>query len=188
MVPAMKVSAFQLSPRLHISNPHGHQSQPLKLLAPTLKLKPSVIRITTVRTLPSFKKLLYFNSHEKIAKMKFFEKDSSIELQRLLLFGGFSFAFAILLLGFDGQQEAMAFGPEGPLVEEFWDNVRRYGIYFLTVSTGAIYTILQPIFELLKNPVTAILIIVLVVGSFYLLSQVLSAMVGVSEFSYQYAY
>ncbi|KAK8962114.1 hypothetical protein KSP40_PGU021168 [Platanthera guangdongensis] len=78
----------------------------------------------------------------------------------------------------------MAFRPEGPLVEEFWDNLRRYGLYFITVSTRAIFTIVLPIYELLKNPITVILIIIVFVGSFYLLSQILTAMVGVSEFSY----
>ncbi|MQM03788.1 hypothetical protein Taro_036570 [Colocasia esculenta] len=95
-------------------------------------------------------------------------------------------AAAVFMAGADGQ-EALALGPEGPLVEEFWDNVRRYGFYILTVSTGAIYTILQPIVELLKNPISAILLLVILGGSFYLLSQVLSFMVGINEFSYDYA-
>ncbi|KAE8652901.1 hypothetical protein Csa_022671, partial [Cucumis sativus] len=30
------------------------------------------------------------------------------------------------------REGALALGPEGPLVEEFWDNVRRYAIYALT--------------------------------------------------------
>lgn len=47
------------------------------------------------------------------------------------------------------REGALALGPEGPLVEEFWDNVRRYAIYALTVSTGAIYTILHFILELI---------------------------------------
>ncbi|KAH7545366.1 hypothetical protein FEM48_Zijuj01G0086000 [Ziziphus jujuba var. spinosa] len=85
-------------------------------------------------------------------------------------------------------QKALAFGPEGPLVEEFWDNVRRYAIYALTVSTGAIYTIFQPILELLKNPITAILILTILGGGIFIVSQVLSAMVGFSDFSYDYGY
>uniref|UniRef100_A0A1D1YD14 Uncharacterized protein ycf33 n=1 Tax=Anthurium amnicola TaxID=1678845 RepID=A0A1D1YD14_9ARAE len=93
---------------------------------------------------------------------------------------------AVLMAGVEGK-EALALGPEGPLVEEFWDNVRRYGLYVLTVSTGAIYTILEPIAELLKNPITAILILLILGGSFFLLSQVLSFMVGINEFSYDYA-
>ncbi|CAA6664520.1 unnamed protein product [Spirodela intermedia] len=93
-----------------------------------------------------------------------------------------------MMVGGVGEEEAaVALGPEGPLVEEFWDNVRRYGLYALTVSTGAIYTILQPIAELLRNPLSAILLLVILGGSFFLLSQVLSFMVGINDFSYDYA-
>ncbi|KAG6533078.1 uncharacterized protein LOC121990473 [Zingiber officinale] len=98
---------------------------------------------------------------------------------------GASLSLAILVMGVE---QAMALGPEGPLMEEFWDNVRRYALYVLTVSTGAIYTISQPIFDLLKNPITAVLVVIVFVGTFYLLSQILSAMIGISEFSYDYAY
>ncbi|GLJ49443.1 hypothetical protein SUGI_1047040 [Cryptomeria japonica] len=86
-------------------------------------------------------------------------------------------------------EAAWAFGPEGsgPLVEEFWENMRRYGLYFFTVGTGALYTILKPIYDLLKSPVSAVLVIVILSASFYLLYLVLSAMIGLSDFSYQYA-
>ena len=106
---------------------------------------------------------------------------------RLLIVGGVSVGILLLLSGLD-DQKAWALGPEGPLVEEFWENVRRYALYALTVSTGAIYTIFQPILELLKNPISAILIIAIFGGSIYIVSQVLSAMVGVSDFTYNYAY
>jgi hypothetical protein len=105
---------------------------------------------------------------------------------RIMIIGAVSVGILLLISGMD-EQKALALGPEGPLVEEFWDNVRRYGLYALTVSTGAIYTIMVPIFELLKNPITAILILVIFGGGFYIVSQVLSAMVGVSDFSYDYA-
>ncbi|XP_068644545.1 uncharacterized protein [Aristolochia californica] len=98
-----------------------------------------------------------------------------------------SIGLALLVAAMDAQK-ALAWGPEGPLVEEFWDNMRRYGLYALTVSTGAIYTILQPIVELLKNPISAILIFAILVGGLYLVSQVLNAMVGITNFSYDYAY
>nr|CAD1832324.1 unnamed protein product [Ananas comosus var. bracteatus] len=101
--------------------------------------------------------------------------------------GGASLSFGLLLL-LIGPQQAWAFGPDGPLVEEFWDNMRRYALYTLTVSTGALYTVFQPIVQLLKNPVTAILILLIVVGSGFLVSQILSAMVGISDFSYKYGY
>ena len=53
-----------------------------------------------------------------------------------------------VLIGCNGEG-ALALGPKGPMVEEFWDNGRRYAIYVLTVSTGAIYTILHFILELI---------------------------------------
>lgn len=106
---------------------------------------------------------------------------------RCLIFGAVSVGLVLFLMGID-DQKALAFGPEGPLVEEFWDNVRRYALYALTVSTGAIYTIFLPIYELLKNPITAVLILTILGGGIFIVSQVLSAMVGVSDFSYDYGY
>ncbi|XWS15455.1 hypothetical protein CRYUN_Cryun34aG0002400 [Craigia yunnanensis] len=106
---------------------------------------------------------------------------------RFVIVGAVSIGFALLLMGAD-VQKAVALGPEGPLLEEFWDNVRRYALYALTVSTGAIYTIFQPIVELLKNPISAILVLVIIGGSIYIVSQILSAMVGVSDFTYSYGY
>ncbi|GLT80218.1 hypothetical protein SLA2020_516700 [Shorea laevis] len=93
----------------------------------------------------------------------------------IVMVGAVSVGFLLLFMGMD-DQKALALGPEGPLVEEFWDNVRRYALYALTVSTGAIYTVLQPILELLKNPISAILILVIIGGGIYVVSQVLSAM------------
>ncbi|XP_054779137.1 uncharacterized protein LOC129287024 [Prosopis cineraria] len=106
---------------------------------------------------------------------------------RFLITGAVSLGIFLALIGIDGEK-ALALGPEGPLMEEFWENVRRYAIYALTVSTGAIYTIFQPIVELLKNPISAILILAIFGGSIYVVSQVLSAMVGVTDFSYDYGY
>uniref|UniRef100_A0A2P2MEP7 Uncharacterized protein ycf33 n=1 Tax=Rhizophora mucronata TaxID=61149 RepID=A0A2P2MEP7_RHIMU len=106
---------------------------------------------------------------------------------RFVILGAASLGLALLLMGMD-DQKALALGPEGPLVEEFWDNVRRYALYALTVSTGALYTVFQPIVELLKNPISAVLILIIFAGSIYIVSQVLYAMVGVSDFSYDYGY
>ncbi|MCO5594470.1 hypothetical protein L7F22_048500 [Adiantum nelumboides] len=95
----------------------------------------------------------------------------------------------ILSLGFafGSAGVALALGPEGPLVEEFWDNVRRYGLYFLTVFTGGLYSLLQPIFSLLRNPLTAIFTIAFLSGTFYLLYLVLNTMLGITAFNYNYA-
>ncbi|MFS7929944.1 hypothetical protein Hanom_Chr04g00338361 [Helianthus anomalus] len=47
----------------------------------------------------------------------------------------------MLVMGSDDHQKALAFGREGPLVEDFWDNMRRYGLYALTVSSGVLYAV-----------------------------------------------
>lgn len=107
---------------------------------------------------------------------------------RMVILGVASVGVVLFLMGIDHHNKALALGPEGPLVEEFWDNVRRYAIYALTVSTGALYTILQPIVELLKNPISALLIILILGGGFYVVSQILYAMVGVTDFNYDYGY
>ncbi|CAL5071850.1 unnamed protein product [Urochloa decumbens] len=99
------------------------------------------------------------------------------------LIGGIT---AVALALSAGAGPALALGPEGPLVEEFWDNMRRYALYVVTVSTGVAYTVLQPIVELLKNPITALLIVAVLAGSGFLVSQVLNAMVGNSDFIYRY--
>ncbi|KAK4765943.1 hypothetical protein SAY87_007585 [Trapa incisa] len=112
---------------------------------------------------------------------------------RAVTLGAVTVGVAAFMLGStaagDHHSRAMALGPEGPLMEEeFWDNVRRYALYALTVSTGAIYTILLPIIELLKNPISAVLLLLILGGSFYIIAQVLSAMIGVTDFSYDYGY
>lgn len=106
----------------------------------------------------------------------------SRENSRMVMVMGLSVGVALLLMG----GKAMALGPEGPLMEDFWDNMRRYALYALTVSTGAIYTLLEPIVELLKNPISAVLILLILGGGFYVVSQVVTAMVGLSDFSYDY--
>ncbi|KAG6695563.1 uncharacterized protein LOC122275111 [Carya illinoinensis] len=114
-------------------------------------------------------------------------KVSPNRYSRFVIVGAVSFGLVLFLVGMDDQM-ALALGPEGPLMEEFWDNVRRYALYALTVSTGAIYTIFLPIVELLKNPISAILVITIFAGGIFIVSQVLSAMVGVSDFTYDYGY
>ncbi|XP_059663480.1 uncharacterized protein LOC132309158 [Cornus florida] len=106
---------------------------------------------------------------------------------RVVIFGAVSVGFVLFLMGLD-DHKALAFGPGGPLMEDFWENMRRYALYALTVSTGVAYVVFQPIVELLKNPISAILIITIIGGGFYIVSQVVSAMVGVTDFSYDYSY
>ncbi|KAL8528086.1 hypothetical protein ACS0TY_005778 [Phlomoides rotata] len=105
---------------------------------------------------------------------------------RMARVGLVSVGIAVFVMGLEDHR-AFALGPEGPLVEEFWDNMRRYGLYALTVSTGAIWALIQPIWELLKNPISAVLILVILGGGFFLVTQVVTAMVGLSDFSYDYS-
>lgn len=104
----------------------------------------------------------------------------------MAMVGLISVGMAVFAMGFE-DHKALALGPEGPLVEEFWDNMRRYGLYALTVSTGAVWALIQPIWELLKNPISAVLILLILGGGFFLASQVVTAMVGLSDFSYEYS-
>ncbi|KAK2993255.1 hypothetical protein RJ640_015734 [Escallonia rubra] len=52
---------------------------------------------------------------------------------RFVVLGTLSVGFVLFLMGVD-DHKALAFGPEGPLMEDFWDNMRRYGLYALTIS------------------------------------------------------
>uniref|UniRef100_A0A7N0RCR2 Uncharacterized protein ycf33 n=1 Tax=Kalanchoe fedtschenkoi TaxID=63787 RepID=A0A7N0RCR2_KALFE len=115
------------------------------------------------------------------------QSHSGSDGSRCVVLGAVSVGVLLVLMGMD-EHKALALGPQGPLMEEFWDNVRRYALYILTVSTGALYTIFEPIYELLKNPISAILVLVIIGGGFFIVSQVLNAMIGASDFSYQYYY
>ncbi|XP_024382049.1 uncharacterized protein [Physcomitrium patens] len=84
-------------------------------------------------------------------------------------------------------ERALALGPEGPLLEEFWDNVRRYGFYFFTVVSGGLYSLTKPLLDLLKDPSTQILVAIAVFGTLYLVYLTVSTMLGLNDFSYEYA-
>lgn len=174
------MKSVSLRPELHIpicsSNPPSCV-KPIKLVVASsygknLKNPPSKFAITLRE---------HRTTLEHAARLPLLKHDSGIVVMGAVCVVGI---LAVVL----SEEKALALGPEGPLVEEFWDNVRRYGLYALTVSTGALYTIFRPIAELLKNPISAIFILALFGGSIFIVSQVLSAMVGVSEFSYDFGY
>ncbi|XP_044960075.1 uncharacterized protein LOC123411199 isoform X1 [Hordeum vulgare subsp. vulgare] len=108
------------------------------------------------------------------------------ELPTWAVIGGITAGVAVALALSVDAGPAMALGPEGPLLEEFWDNMRRYGLYALTVSTGFAWALVQPIYELLRNPITAVLIILVMAGGAVLTVQVINAMAGNSDFVYMY--
>ncbi|KAJ4704084.1 Peroxiredoxin Q, chloroplastic [Melia azedarach] len=176
-----------------LTNPTANPSVFILPIKTKSCLKPTHTSITT-----KFSRQQAMENHEKgCYKDKFLISESSKreflqvfpdEYSQVLLVGAVSVGFVLFFFMGVDDQKALALGPDGPLVEEFWENVRRYALYALTVSTGALYTIFQPIFELLKNPISAILLLVIFGGSIYIVSQVLSAMVGVTEFAYDYGY
>jgi hypothetical protein len=104
------------------------------------------------------------------------------ENARELAIGGLVFALVCL-----PDERALALGPGGPLMEEFWDNVRRYGFYFFTVVSGGLYSLTKPLLDLLKNPSTQILVLIAVIGTFYLMYLTVSTMLGLNDFVYEYA-
>lgn len=183
-LPKMKLSSLQ--PHLHLSSS--------RLLAPAAKAvspSSSISTRTPCRRVQCEASRRRRRSTAEINRTNL-EKTQPLGLEkkqlRQALVTGVSVGLMMALaLGIDGEK-AMALGPEGPLMEEFWDNVRRYGLYALTVSTGALSAVFEPIFELLKNPISAVLIVIILGGSFYIVSQVVSAMVGVNEFAYDYGY
>jgi len=195
--------------KLHTSNGRGPVRFPKKQRTPLLQTHPSAIRCRELDMPIITKPNCPFPPHavpehiegsslhsEEIREGRQLPKSNEIvlekqryvvhknELSREMIVLGFGIAVWIFV---GSEQSALAFWPEGPLVEEFWENMRRYGLYFFTVGTGAIYTILKPIYELLKNPLSAVLVIVIISGIFYLFYLTLAAMIGISDFSYQYA-
>ena len=62
--------------------------------------------------------------------------------------------------------------------EEFWGNLARYGRYFITVLLGTAYTALKPIGGLLRRPVSALVVLSLLVGLYFFVSATLNGMLG----------
>jgi Protein of unknown function (DUF751) len=197
---AMELYAFQVNPNTHINpalhllksprNARAQFNSPKCLCQPqsnTRNPKPKTQQPTLLKS----SKNAPIEEPIAVTKPKTPENAQTLEslpdvIPRWFLIGGASLGIAFLVMGFEGHKEAMALGPEGPLVEEFWDNMRRYALYALTVSTGMAYTVIQPIVELLRNPITAVLILIVIAGSGFVMSQVLNAMVGNSDFTYNY--
>ncbi|TKY53936.1 Ycf33 family protein [Spatholobus suberectus] len=171
----MKSLGLRVEPHIPISSSNPPVCvKPIKLVVVSsygknLKHPPSKFAIT----------LREHTTTEHTPRLPLLKPENGHTHSRIVIMGAVCVGILAVVLS---EQKALALGPEGPLVEEFWDNVRRYGLYALTVSTGALYTIFRPIVDLLKNPISAIFILALFGGSIYIVSQVLSAMVGVSDF------
>lgn len=68
--------------------------------------------------------------------------------------------------------------------EDFWGNVAQYGRFFISVMLGTGYVMVKPFIQMLKKPVTAALVIGLLVIIYFLLSNTLQGMLGINEFEY----
>ncbi|MFS7987938.1 hypothetical protein Hanom_Chr11g01028651 [Helianthus anomalus] len=175
-------------PRFNLSNtPMMFDSQKVKPTPKTIKFDPVNKLFEDKETTPLLfgdKETNPFGVSKKVENLIGSEENSS----RCLIVGAVTLGVVMLVMGSDDHQKALAFGPEGPLMEDFWDNMRRYGLYALTVSSGVLYAVFQPLYELLKNPISAILVLTILGGGFYIVSQVVSAMVGITDFSYELNY
>jgi hypothetical protein len=65
--------------------------------------------------------------------------------------------------------------------EDFWANVLRYISYFFSVLLGTAYVAIKPIFELLKRPTTAILVIIGGAALYFFVSTTVGAMLGMND-------
>lgn len=63
-----------------------------------------------------------------------------------------------------------------------WENLVRYTQYFFSVMLGTAYIMLRPIAALLKRPVTAVLLVAVLVGLGVFVQRTLKAMTGVDDF------
>lgn len=65
--------------------------------------------------------------------------------------------------------------------DEFWSNLARYGRYFVTVLLGTAYTAIKPLGGLLRRPVTAVIVVVVLVGLYFFVSATLGGMLGTNQ-------
>lgn len=64
--------------------------------------------------------------------------------------------------------------------EDFWANVSRYPRYMISLILGIFFFLLEKMKPLLKNPVTALALLGLIIGGFAFLYLTLRAMLGLS--------
>jgi Protein of unknown function (DUF751) len=62
-----------------------------------------------------------------------------------------------------------------------WENLLRYTQYFFSVMLGTGYVILRPFGALLKNPLTAVLLIGGTIGLFIFVKTTVAAMLGTDD-------
>ncbi|KAL4562527.1 hypothetical protein LXL04_034734 [Taraxacum kok-saghyz] len=186
--PSFLVSSKTKSPSLSIKKPKSSSRITKSPSRIKLSNRPLLIESEIVKSKGKPNKLESLSGDEESHHCGLSTETEKFVSSRYVIVGAVSLGLMMLLMGSDDNQMALAFGPEGPLMEDFWDNMRRYGLYALTVSTGVLYAVFQPLYELLKNPISAILVVTILGGGFYIVTQVVSAMIGITEFSYDYNY
>jgi uncharacterized membrane protein YgdD (TMEM256/DUF423 family) len=65
-------------------------------------------------------------------------------------------------------------------MQNFWNTVSKYPIFVSGVILGVFFNALKPLAPLFKNPVTAIALVGLFVGSLVFVGLTLQAMLGLS--------
>jgi len=65
--------------------------------------------------------------------------------------------------------------------EDLLSNLAKYARFAISLSTGTVYVILKPFAGLLKKPVTAVLLVVGVVGFIFFLNFTINAMLGITD-------
>lgn len=65
-------------------------------------------------------------------------------------------------------------------MQDFFQNVSRYPRYLISISLGIFWFFFEKLAPFLKNPVTAVALIGLGVGSFVFLYLTLEAMLGIN--------
>ncbi|MCF4968760.1 DUF751 family protein [Nostoc sp. CMAA1605] len=64
------------------------------------------------------------------------------------------------------------------MFDGFWDNVFRYPRYLITIVLGLLLNTFEPLFPLLKRPVTLVAVLGLLIGGLAFLTFTLRAMLG----------
>jgi membrane protein insertase Oxa1/YidC/SpoIIIJ len=66
------------------------------------------------------------------------------------------------------------------MFDGFWDNVFRYPRYLISIVLGVFLNSLEPLFPLLKRPVTLIAILGLLAGGLFFVTLTVRAMLGLN--------
>nr|UAT97895.1 hypothetical protein Ahn.fas.Kor.pt_132 [Ahnfeltia fastigiata] len=65
-------------------------------------------------------------------------------------------------------------------MSNFWDNVRKFPRFLISVLIGFFLTTLNPVFELLKQKKTRVLIILVSTSFFVIIYTILQSMLGIN--------